>query len=231
MARPVNADALATKQRILERASVLFADRGPEAVSVRDIAAASSVSLAMVHHYFGSKEELVRATVDAMYAELSQVRAELEATFVEGASLESVLHQAIDTGFDFARAHQLAVRTMMRTIVDTGELPEERRTEVMLPFLALVERVLALDGVSRHELRLRAQSIVFLVTRYALATLPELALIAGLEAPGTDPKKQARVLRAVKRHLAGLAVSALVATKESESCTKPQRSTAKRTRR
>ena len=231
MARPVNADALATKQRILERASTLFADRGPEAVSVRDIAAASSVSLAMVHHYFGSKEELVRATVDAMYSELSQVRARLEATFVEGASLESVIRQAIDTGFDFAREHQLAVRTMMRAVVDTGELPEERRTEVMLPFLALVEKLLSSDGTTRHELRLRAQSVVFLVTRYALATLQELALIAGLDPPGDDPKKQARVLRAVKRHLSELAVRALVADKEGEPCTKPERSAAKRPKR
>lgn len=221
MARPFNADSAATKQRILDRAAALFADRGPTAVSVRDIAQASSVSLAMVNHYFGSKEELHRATVDAMYAELAEVKQALEKALLETGDKKALVRRAAEEGFDFARAHQLASRTVMRTVIETGEIPKERREKALIPFLAGIEMFLGGGETPRHELRLRAQSIVFLVVRYALSTIEELAVVAGLPEPQNDPKKTARVLRAVKDHLAELAVRALV-SEEEISCPTPE---------
>src|SRR5260221_13397069 len=47
MARPPNADADATRRRILQSAITLFSDRGIGETSVRDVVAASGVSLAM----------------------------------------------------------------------------------------------------------------------------------------------------------------------------------------
>jgi len=70
MSRPVNADADATRQRMLEAAVQLFAERGLGSTSIRDVAGAAGVSLAMVHHYFGSKDDLYDACIDATYAEL-----------------------------------------------------------------------------------------------------------------------------------------------------------------
>ncbi|RKN45661.1 TetR/AcrR family transcriptional regulator [Streptomyces hoynatensis] len=49
---------------VRDEALRLFAERGPDAVSVRRIAAAAGVSPALVLHHFGSKEGL-RAAVDA----------------------------------------------------------------------------------------------------------------------------------------------------------------------
>jgi AcrR family transcriptional regulator len=46
-------------------ASRLFAERGPDAVSIRDVAAAANVNHALVHRHFGSKDELVRVVVEA----------------------------------------------------------------------------------------------------------------------------------------------------------------------
>jgi AcrR family transcriptional regulator len=44
---------------ILERAEELFAHRGYEGTTVRDIAQAAGVNLAMISYYFGSKEKLI----------------------------------------------------------------------------------------------------------------------------------------------------------------------------
>ena len=47
-----------TRERILDTAEVLFAQKGFEAVSVREITAAASCNLAGVNYHFGNKENL-----------------------------------------------------------------------------------------------------------------------------------------------------------------------------
>ncbi|MCW2553296.1 MAG: TetR family transcriptional regulator [Mycobacterium sp.] len=52
-----------TRDRILENARELFARNGVGNTSIRAIAAASGVDSALVHHYFGTKEQLFAAAV------------------------------------------------------------------------------------------------------------------------------------------------------------------------
>jgi AcrR family transcriptional regulator len=55
---PRKAGAEATRQRILDAAELLFADRGFHSVSVRDITAAAGVDVALINYHFGSKQLL-----------------------------------------------------------------------------------------------------------------------------------------------------------------------------
>ena len=55
--------------RALDAAEALFAARGPRQVSVRDIAAATGVSHALLHRYLGGKDDIVGA-VFARHASL-----------------------------------------------------------------------------------------------------------------------------------------------------------------
>ncbi|WP_246002465.1 TetR family transcriptional regulator [Allorhizocola rhizosphaerae] len=48
---------------ILDAARRLFAEKGFDATTVRAIAAEADVDPAMIHHYFGNKEELFRQTL------------------------------------------------------------------------------------------------------------------------------------------------------------------------
>lgn len=52
-----------TREVILAAARKLFAERGFDAATVRAIAAEAGVDPALVHHYFGNKEQLFLATV------------------------------------------------------------------------------------------------------------------------------------------------------------------------
>jgi AcrR family transcriptional regulator len=50
-----------TRQRILDAALALFASKGYEATTMRDIAAAAGCSLGLTYRYFASKEDLILA--------------------------------------------------------------------------------------------------------------------------------------------------------------------------
>ena len=196
MARPVNADAAAARQRILESATLLFSEQGAKS-SVREIAKSAGVSLAMVHHYFGSKQDLYAACVDAMYEELAELRDHLQASLAQGGagSIGELLEQAIRAGFRFARAHQPAMRLMLRQVVSVGAIDASRVDEFLVPFLEQGSRLIAgLSGRSPESLRLPLQSLIFLNGRYAIADEQELMLVTRTETPEA-------ALEAVEDHL------------------------------
>lgn len=53
-----------TRERILTSARDLFARQGIDKTSIRSIAAAAGVDSALVHHYFGTKQQLFAAAID-----------------------------------------------------------------------------------------------------------------------------------------------------------------------
>jgi AcrR family transcriptional regulator len=55
---------------LLAAARSLFAGRGFHEVSTREIARAAKVNPAMIHYYFGDKEGLYRAMLDAVFSRL-----------------------------------------------------------------------------------------------------------------------------------------------------------------
>ncbi|GIT05108.1 MAG: hypothetical protein CM1200mP29_05190 [Verrucomicrobiota bacterium] len=52
-----------TKTRILDTAERLFAQKGFDAVSLRNIIASAKVNLAAVHYHYGSKQALIYAVI------------------------------------------------------------------------------------------------------------------------------------------------------------------------
>lgn len=53
-----------SKARILEAATVLFAQKGFKGTSIREICKAANVNLCMVSYYWGGKQELYRGIID-----------------------------------------------------------------------------------------------------------------------------------------------------------------------
>jgi AcrR family transcriptional regulator len=64
----------ATRRRILTVAERLFAQRGLDAVSVRDITEAAKANTAAIHYHFGSKRKLVVAILERRAVELAERR-------------------------------------------------------------------------------------------------------------------------------------------------------------
>ncbi|MFI1714010.1 TetR family transcriptional regulator [Streptomyces sp. NPDC053513] len=55
------------RERILEAARAQFAERGYDKASVRGIAKAAGVDPALVHHYFGTKDEVFAAAIEVSF--------------------------------------------------------------------------------------------------------------------------------------------------------------------
>jgi AcrR family transcriptional regulator len=67
--RPRN--AMATREAILQSALTAFANQGYDGVGVREIAQTAGVTAVLVNRYFGSKEGLFAAAVEAMFGDSS----------------------------------------------------------------------------------------------------------------------------------------------------------------
>ncbi|MBC8324869.1 MAG: TetR/AcrR family transcriptional regulator [Verrucomicrobia subdivision 3 bacterium] len=63
-----------TKRDILDAAELLFAARGPQATSLRQIIGRAKVNLAAVHYHFGSKESLLQAVMSRRLVPLNAER-------------------------------------------------------------------------------------------------------------------------------------------------------------
>jgi AcrR family transcriptional regulator len=201
MGRPIQADAEFTRRRILEAASELFSARGSGAVSIRDIAKEAGITLATVHHYFGTKEQLYDACIQAMYAELESLRESLEPAFRRESQPTALLEASVRASFRFAVAHRGAIRLLMRTIIDTGHLEPVRRANVHLPFLERAGVVLgAVFDRDVNEMRMTVQSVMHLIVRYALTAPSELGLLA-------HEHDETKALRMIENHLVKVAAA------------------------
>ncbi|WP_282703580.1 TetR family transcriptional regulator [Streptomyces sp. CC219B] len=66
--RRTRTEAAGTRDRILAVARAEFSERGYEKTSVRGIAKAAGVDSALVHHYFGTKEQVFEAAVEVAFS-------------------------------------------------------------------------------------------------------------------------------------------------------------------
>ncbi|MFC9130727.1 TetR family transcriptional regulator [Streptomyces sp. NPDC057099] len=66
--RPPRTESADTRDRILTAARDEFSERGFEKTSVRGIAKAAEVDSALVHHYFGTKEQVFEAAITQSFA-------------------------------------------------------------------------------------------------------------------------------------------------------------------
>src|ERR1700676_2745157 len=108
-----------TKQRILDSAERLFADRGFEATSLRSIIADAKVNLAAVHYHYHSKDALLDAVILRRVSPVNRERLRMLddcERIAEGTapSLESVLEAFL--GPPFRLGSDPSSKTFLRLI-------------------------------------------------------------------------------------------------------------------
>ena len=143
-------DVADTRERIMLAAERLFAERGFDGVSVRDIVAAANVNLAAINYHFGSKGALMMAIFRQRAKELNKERLQRLREILAEARAARRRH--------FARPHRAALpvarpasgkaiasRFLSRALAEaTPELSKLLETDVshQRPFVAALLRAL-----------------------------------------------------------------------------------------
>ena len=118
-----------TRERILDTAERLFAERGISGTSLRALTRAAEVNLASVHYYFGSKEALLDAVVERRAAPVNALRLrELDALEADAAAtpaLEELLTAFIAPAVDALSADAVEGQWLARLLARIEAQPPE----------------------------------------------------------------------------------------------------------
>jgi TetR/AcrR family transcriptional regulator len=150
-------DAEATRATLLTRATREFADRGYDGARVDVIAEAAGINKRMIYAYFGDKDGLYRAVLDACLAQALELGR--EGAVPPGATLRARVEGIIQRFFDYLGQHPDFVR-----LLTWESVSQDRRGRKILlarletglePLKAIVRQGVA-QGAFRQDLDPRA---------------------------------------------------------------------------
>lgn len=146
---------------MLQAAAELFAERGPAATSIRDIAARSKVNHGLVFRHFGTKEQLVRAVLDHLSSQLTGL--------LHSEAAADVVDAALDR----------QMRVWARTLLD-GYPAEQTRFPNIAPLLDSVRTHYRENGAQDAAARLAVANALALQLGWRLFE-PVLRSATGVE--------------------------------------------------
>lgn len=99
----------ATRASILAAARVEFAAKGLEGARVDQIAQRAKANKQLVYYYFGSKDDLYKAALEATYAEIRALERELDLTALPP---RDAMVRLIDFSLDYLNEHREFIRML-----------------------------------------------------------------------------------------------------------------------
>jgi AcrR family transcriptional regulator len=198
-----------TREALLDAAEGLFARKGFEATTIKEIGAAADLNPALLYYYFGNKEDLYRAVLTRVIGELVRLG---QARVDAASSPVDAIRGVVETQAAFLIAHPTAPKLFVREMLDHGA----RRGEQAILQLAagLFKRLCEVieagqrSGIFRHDVEARfgAVSIISQMVYFNLAR-PAVGLFYGLGPDGiTDD-----IMREFGTHAGEFALAALEA--------------------
>ncbi|MGH6625896.1 MAG: TetR/AcrR family transcriptional regulator [Burkholderiaceae bacterium] len=143
-----------TMAGILEVATAEFSNKGLSGARIDEIAAATRTSKRMIYYYFGSKEGLYIAVLEAAYRRIRSIETELH---LEDLAPEDALRKLVGFTFDYQLDNPDFIRLVMTENIHRGEFLAQSKTiqSLNVPAIDAVrqvyERGLA-DGVFRANI-------------------------------------------------------------------------------
>ena len=168
-----------TRKLILAAARDLFARRGVDSVSVREVAAAAGVNHALVHRYFGTKTDIVAEILEGEAKAMSSMARPEADTVTSLAALREVFSYVLTGG-------RTSLLLMLRAELD-GLAPERLLDGFPVRPLDVLARWLEQQGPSTRETDPRVVAMVLGAALMGLASVqPMLTAGVGLESEDPD---------------------------------------------
>jgi len=190
-------DSKVTRKRILAAARDLFARRGVDSVSVREIAAAAGVNHALVHRYFGAKTDIVAEILEGEAKAMSAMARPEADTVTSLAALREVFSYVLTGG-------RTSLLLMLRAEID-GLAPERLLDGAPLRPLDLLASWLEQRRPGTGETDPRVVAMVLGAALMGLASVQPM-LTAGVGLEGED---QEALLQRCVDVLVGVAAGAI----------------------
>ena len=192
-------NSIVTRKLILAAARDLFAARGIDGVSVRQIAAAAGVNHALVHRYFGTKRDIVAEILEGEAEAMSSMARPEADTAASLAALHEVFDYALTGG-------RTSLVLMLRAEID-GLAPERLLDGSPLRPLGLLAGWLEEQGSGTSGADPRVVAMVLGAALMGLASVQPM-LTAGVGLEDEDP---AALLQRCVDVLVGFAAAAIAA--------------------
>lgn len=149
-------NALNLKQRILEAATGLIAERGFDAFTLRDVAQVVGVHTALVGYYFGTKGKLEQEVIEGQLKKSERVF--LDITAVESIPPKEALKAIFMSGIRAMVQDQINYRVMLWILAKGGRYHEQLNSRLISPAIELVSGLIQklLPEISQSESDARA---------------------------------------------------------------------------
>jgi AcrR family transcriptional regulator len=146
-------DAVRTKREILEVATREFAERGYAGARVDEIAAQTRTTKRMIYYYFGGKEQLYVAVLEAAYSRIRSAEREAEVDHLEPAA---AIRRLAELTFDHHEANPEFIRLVSIENVHRAEHIAKFSTfgHLNSPAIELIGRILErgrAEGLFRRD--------------------------------------------------------------------------------
>lgn len=139
------------REHIIETAMSLFAGKGYEGTSIRDIAENASVNLAMINYYFGSKEKLfeniVKYKSDLTRVLLDEILNNTKLSSIE--KIDAIIDSYVERLFTHRSFHRLIYQELLLN------QREELQTSIinnLLPNSTIIKNIIE-AGIKKNEFK------------------------------------------------------------------------------
>ncbi|HZP40020.1 MAG TPA: TetR/AcrR family transcriptional regulator [Candidatus Binatia bacterium] len=178
-----------TKARILEAAEEVFAARGFQGASTREIAARAGVNISSLHYHWESKETLYVAVFRNIYEQLiAQLREALAPLLEHATKGDRMIDHAMDVLFEFFAGNPNIPKLLVRRLVENDEIDAGIDRDILVPAWDVFSGWLKTFGrrtFSDEESRLFMLTAHSAVLVYLLDSRPYQNLLGGsVLAPG-----------------------------------------------
>jgi AcrR family transcriptional regulator len=191
-----------TKARILTAAEQVFASRGFEGASTREIAAAAAVNISSLHYHWESKETLYFAVFEDIYDRLVEiVRSSMPESTVEQPVSRSVIDSAMGSLFDFFADHPNVPKLLVRRLLEADSNTSEIEQQILLPAWRHFALWTSQDGhssLSELEAQMFMLSVHSVMLLYMLDSQQFVALLgSSIRSPELRPRLRDHMTRLV----------------------------------